>query len=86
MERPAGNGTEFLMLLALYKERLTIYDASARQSTHGTMNKKGYRRQKAILMTISFLCHRVIALIKAQVCNRSLYSSESYETLNSLFV
>ena len=46
-------------------------------------DKKRYRGtknditgQKTISREISFLCHRVIALIKAQVCDKQLYQHE----------
>ena len=46
-------------------------------------DKKRYRGtknditgQKTISRDISFLCHRVIALIKAQVCDKQLYQHE----------
>ena len=41
-----------------------------------TTNRAGQKTisvTKAISVTISFLCHRVIALIKAQVCDKYIH-------------
>ena len=42
--------------------------------------------QKTISVTISFLCHRVIALIKAQVCDNYIYAGPGvfWNTLYSI--
>ena len=41
--------------------------------------------QKTISRDISFLCHRVIALIKAQVCDKASYHISNLDLLHTEF-
>ena len=65
----------FLVLFYIFVViSLSILQSDAIFVLSGTKND--IAGQKTISRDISFLCHRVIALIKAQVCDKQLYQHE----------
>ena len=62
---------------------LSIDPSVGRNRYRGTKND--ITGQKTISRDISFLCHRVIALIKAQVCDKASYHISNLDLLHTEF-
>ena len=61
----------YILLLSFYRSFSIVLQSDAIFVLSGTKND--IAGQKTISRDISFLCHRVIALIKAQVCDKYIY-------------
>ena len=64
------------LLLSLYRSFSRTPSLFCAGQKTISRDKNDITGQKTISRDISFLCHRVIALIKAQVCDKQLYQHE----------